>query len=327
MAFVFTYLGSQVQTTAGNVITVSNCTTADHDALIVFAGGHDAPGEPVVDYGGVEIVGDDWRIAPTSKLSGGIWHKTAIWNGRTDNVNVTFGSSVITAGAFIVGNAYKIVTVGTTDFTLIGAASNTIGVIFTATGVGSGTGTARTQMLRTFCMVYSVTNGGRKDLVKRNVQDTATTTPNTLLSDALGTANELMLAYHLSNGPTTDTAGTPESGLTALQRVGSNTGTDDITIQVTTKETTTTAGIRSYMTGATSRQWLSALIAVRPDTFNNQGLVPGEFYQVEAKFRSLNKDFNNAVFHYNQIGDYWEVFDVDTSALTAISNSDTGWDV
>lgn len=54
---------------------------------------------------------------------------------------------ILTAGAFIVGRTYRIVTVGTTNFTLIGAASNTIGVSFTATGVGSGTGTAQTAYL------------------------------------------------------------------------------------------------------------------------------------------------------------------------------------
>ena len=47
-----------------------------------------------------------------------------------------------TAGAFGVGINYTIAAVGTTDFTLIGAASNTVGVVFTATGVGTGTGTA-----------------------------------------------------------------------------------------------------------------------------------------------------------------------------------------
>ena len=52
----------------------------------------------------------------------------------------TYG--VITAGAFINAKVYKIKTVGTTDFTLIGAADNNIGTTFTATGVGTGTGTA-----------------------------------------------------------------------------------------------------------------------------------------------------------------------------------------
>ena len=46
-----------------------------------------------------------------------------------------------TAGAFVVGATYEIMTVGTTDFTLVGAASSTVGVEFVATGVGAGTGT------------------------------------------------------------------------------------------------------------------------------------------------------------------------------------------
>ncbi len=46
------------------------------------------------------------------------------------------------AGSFIVGKSYTIKTVGTTDFTAIGASANTVGVTFTATDVGSGTGTA-----------------------------------------------------------------------------------------------------------------------------------------------------------------------------------------
>jgi len=51
-------------------------------------------------------------------------------------------SRTITAGSFITGREYRILSVGTTDFTVIGAASNTVGVYFTATGIGSGTGTA-----------------------------------------------------------------------------------------------------------------------------------------------------------------------------------------
>lgn len=47
-----------------------------------------------------------------------------------------------TAGNFIVGLMYRIVSVGTTNFTLIGAASNTPGLHFIATGVGTGNGVA-----------------------------------------------------------------------------------------------------------------------------------------------------------------------------------------
>ena len=48
----------------------------------------------------------------------------------------------VTAGSFVVGKTYRILTVGTTNFTLIGAPSNLPGIHFIATGVGSGNGTA-----------------------------------------------------------------------------------------------------------------------------------------------------------------------------------------
>jgi hypothetical protein len=48
----------------------------------------------------------------------------------------------VTAGSFIVGKTYRILTIGTTNFTLIGAVSNTVGLHFIATGAGTGTGTA-----------------------------------------------------------------------------------------------------------------------------------------------------------------------------------------
>ena len=49
----------------------------------------------------------------------------------------------VTSGAFVIGVNYVIVTTGSTDFTAIGAANSNVGTIFVATGVGSGTGTAR----------------------------------------------------------------------------------------------------------------------------------------------------------------------------------------
>ena len=52
------------------------------------------------------------------------------------------GTANTTAGSFAVGVEYEIITTGTTDFTLIGAADSNPGTVFTATGAGSGTGTA-----------------------------------------------------------------------------------------------------------------------------------------------------------------------------------------
>src|SRR6056300_137338 len=50
-------------------------------------------------------------------------------------------SNTFDADEIISGRDYTILTVGDTDFTAIGAASNTVGVQFTATGVGTGSGT------------------------------------------------------------------------------------------------------------------------------------------------------------------------------------------
>ena len=63
-------------------------------------------------------------------------------NSLTVGQNIVFKAPIFTAGTFVNGKIYQIVSIGTTDFTLIGAASNTVGLTFTSTGVGSGTGTA-----------------------------------------------------------------------------------------------------------------------------------------------------------------------------------------
>ena len=56
--------------------------------------------------------------------------------------NGVVGTSSVTAGSFITNNAYKITSVGTTDFTAIGSPNNNVNQVFTATGAGTGTGTA-----------------------------------------------------------------------------------------------------------------------------------------------------------------------------------------
>ena len=61
-------------------------------------------------------------------------------NGIHVNDTVTFG--IVTAGSFQIGESYTILSIGTTDFTAIGAVGNDVGVTFVATGAGTGTGTA-----------------------------------------------------------------------------------------------------------------------------------------------------------------------------------------
>jgi hypothetical protein len=59
----------------------------------------------------------------------------------------------VTAGSFVTGQYYTIREVGTTDFTLIGAVANTVGVLFQATGAGTGTGVAIDQAAATTGLV------------------------------------------------------------------------------------------------------------------------------------------------------------------------------
>lgn len=50
--------------------------------------------------------------------------------------------ATVSAGSFTFGQPYRITALGTTNFTLIGAAANELDLIFTATGAGAGTGAA-----------------------------------------------------------------------------------------------------------------------------------------------------------------------------------------
>ena len=92
---------------------------------------------------GAELVADS---TPTEFGWIGFQKSTSSDNRVSDFAvaNTTDGGASVTAGSFVVNQRYKIATIGTTDFTLIGASANTVGVEFVASGVGTGTGTAIT---------------------------------------------------------------------------------------------------------------------------------------------------------------------------------------
>lgn len=101
-------------------------------------------------------------MATRRAIANGNWSATATWNGGvvpgngdtvyangfniTLDVDVNIGAAnnpTVSAGSFVSGQWYEITFVGTTTWTSIGAASNTTGTVFLATGVGSGTGQAK----------------------------------------------------------------------------------------------------------------------------------------------------------------------------------------
>jgi hypothetical protein len=77
----------------------------------------------------------------------GLGHQALLYGNGSNNVAIgkfaleNYGLRYV-AGTFIIGNEYVIAELGNTDFTLIGASQNDPGVIFIATGVGTGTGVA-----------------------------------------------------------------------------------------------------------------------------------------------------------------------------------------
>ena len=80
----------------------------------------------------------------------------------TLDIDSTAKSAVdITAPNILTGTTYKIKTVGTTDFTALGASANTVGVQFTATGDGtssSGSGTVDSFVIATTSANYFSSN-------------------------------------------------------------------------------------------------------------------------------------------------------------------------
>ena len=94
------------------------------------------------------------------------------------------------AAPFVVGTQYTIATVGSTDFTLIGASSNTVGITFTATGVGAGTGTASETEV---CIIVDATpaTGGEMQVVI-TPENAATTVQATVTFTAAGGTGALL---------------------------------------------------------------------------------------------------------------------------------------
>lgn len=87
-------------------------------------------------------------IGASSNTIGVSFTATAVGTGTgTVSINNLVGSTNVTA--IIPGITYTIRTVGDTNFMALGATSNTIGVSFVATAVGTGTGTVTSSLIMT----------------------------------------------------------------------------------------------------------------------------------------------------------------------------------
>ena len=107
-----------------------------------------------------------WGISDSIQI-GNIYQLKVSLNGQVKTVGtdytisnlntVTFNNTpgLTAATAIVPGTEYTILSVGTTNFVAIGASSNTVGVIFTATAAGTGTGTVLEETLIEFARYNS----------------------------------------------------------------------------------------------------------------------------------------------------------------------------
>lgn len=100
---------------------------------------------------------------------------------ETYNLGSNPTGTEVRAGYLVVGEIYRIKTVGSTDFTLVGATSNSVGTAFQATGAGTGTGSVLWNS-------PSATGGKRWDTIyARSIQ--ADRLDGVLYGDISGNAN------------------------------------------------------------------------------------------------------------------------------------------
>lgn len=132
-------------TTPLETYTTFNGNVANSNPIVLDAAGR-VPYEIWINLGvGYKFVLKDTNDVPISTWDNIPSNAVPPLSNNASAIAYQQGNSV-TAGAFIVGITYLITSIGTTNFVAIGAASNTVGIYFTATGVGSGTGTALTSV-------------------------------------------------------------------------------------------------------------------------------------------------------------------------------------
>jgi hypothetical protein len=152
---------SQVVTSVastGNLITVTSTSGYALNDPIVFSGTPGAQNSFITFNlaNTIQVSSTaDFTVGMPVTFSGTVWEAN-LNIGNTFYVNSA--QPTINATAIEVQGQYQIATVGTTDFTLVGAANNNIGTTFTSTGTATGTGTAIALGQFTVASTYSGSN-------------------------------------------------------------------------------------------------------------------------------------------------------------------------
>jgi len=142
---------------------------------------------------------------------------TGTGSGLTLGISVAPVGTPANAGNFVVGQSYTIDSIGTTDFTVIGAASNTIGVIFTASGAGSGSGTAIANTTTAGNFIngqrYQIASVGTTNWV--TIGATAQAVVTGTISNGAGSAGNILDVTGVTSGSILNGAYITGAGITA----------------------------------------------------------------------------------------------------------------
>lgn len=204
--------------------------------------------------------------------------------------------ALILAGLFVAGTKYEIVTVGTTDFTAVGAASNTVGLVFTATGIGLGTGTAR---------------------------------------EALEASNAFAIACFGAEGPSGDgnptTVEIRDNGSLATATLGQRAGTtgggaaSNITVIESYLQLTTDHFTRGRLVVPTNRRWVNCILALKErPSFNRQGITPTDIGAVDQIVEDAGGDPDDVYFGFNDQTGQWEAYETATPGTLRATRDDAG---
>jgi hypothetical protein len=140
--------------------------------------------EAIINVGSDELYTSPLVMVNGNKIALGAY-------GQVTQIN----SDPISAGNFLVGKTYIIVSVGTTDFVSCGAASNLVGLSFVATNAGSGTGTAAKYTLT--CNNTSILNVNDTIVFSNEIFGSVIQPLTTYYVKTIWDANEFTLAATL----------------------------------------------------------------------------------------------------------------------------------
>ena len=333
MAIIRTAQGTASDKASGSTLTIAGVTVPDGHSLVVGVSCENAQLAPdTVEHNGKPLRRRQQQDNAAQGYHTSAWIKGEYRKDQTGDIVATWGAAIgeramvassfdirqkkddgsgsaettptqtpatgrtgalLTAGAFVVGVEYEIISIGTTDFTAIGATENTVGFLFIARGVGSGTGTAR---------------------------------------EALSGAPSYAICFFGSNGPVEDhdaaTAEIQDAGVLVPATIGQKAGTtgggpaSNVTCLETYLELTARNPTRGRLVDATSRRWSNVILVLEQrGSYLVQGVTPGDFLEVEQVTGLGSGGYR---FEFNEGSGEWEARDSTTGALLATRSNSTG---